>query len=90
MTRTEAIELITATLPSLDEEQAMELAEVARSMVSPPIPLKLTDEELAGIERGREDFRLGRTLSSSEARAMSAELAAKRRAAMAGLWCMTR
>lgn len=78
MTRTEAIELITATLPSLDEEQAMELAEVARSMVSAPVPLKLTDEELAGIECGREDFRMDRTLSSSEIRVYLADLAAKR------------
>ena len=84
MTRTEAIELITATLPSLDEEQAMELAEVARSMVSPPIPLKLTDEDRANLESAREDFRLGRTMSSSEIRAYLADEAAKRRAAMAG------
>ncbi len=84
MTRIEAIELITATLPSLDEQQAMELAEVAKSMISAPIPLKLTAEELAGIERAREDFGMGRSLSSSEARAMSAELAAKRRAVTAG------
>ena len=61
MTRTEAIELITATLS---------------------VPLKLTDEELAGIEQAREDFRMGRSLSRSEARAMSIRLAAKRRAAM--------
>jgi hypothetical protein len=79
MTRTEAIDLITATLPSLDEEQAMELAEVARSMISAPIPLKLTDEDRANLEAAREDFRLGRTLSSAEARAYSAELAANRR-----------
>ena len=78
MTRTEAIELITATLPSLDEEQAMELAEVARSMVTAPIPPKLTDEEMAGIERAREDFRIGRTLSSSEIRLYLAELASNR------------
>ena len=79
MTRIEAIELITATLPSLDEEQAMQLAEVARSMISAPIPLKLTDEDRANLEAAREDFRLGRTLSSAEVMAYSAELAANRR-----------
>ena len=79
MIRTEAIELITATLPSLDEEQAMQLAEVARSMISAPIPLKLTDEDRANLEAAREDFRLGRTLSSAEVMAYSAELAANRR-----------
>ncbi len=84
MTRTEAIELITATLPSLDEAQAMELAEVAKSMISAPMPLKLTDEDRANLKSAREDFRLGRTLSSSEIREYLADEAAKRIAAMAG------
>ena len=84
MTRTEAIELITSTLPSLDEQQATTLAEVARSLTQRLTPLKLTDEDRANLEAAREDFRLGRTLSSSEIRVYLADMAAKRRVAMAG------
>lgn len=84
MTRTEAIAIITATLPSLDEQQAEALAEVAQSMVQLIVPLALTDEERAGIERARDDFKAGRIHSSSEARAMTADFFAKRRGASSG------
>lgn len=87
MTRTEAIEIITATLPSLDEQQAAALAQVAQAMAKPvavPLSLSLTDEERAGIERAREDFKAGRTHSSSEARAMTAAFLTKRRGASSG------
>jgi len=79
MTRTEAIAAITQALPSLDDEQAAKLAEVAQAMFPARLPLALTAEERAGIERAREDFKHGRTHSSSEARALSAAMAAKRR-----------
>ena len=79
MTRTEAIAIITATLPALDEAQVAKVAELAQSFAQSPA-LKLTADDRAGIDRAREDFAAGRTHSSSEARAISAELLAKRRA----------
>ena len=79
MTRTEAIAIITATLAALDEAQVAKLAELAQSLAQSPV-LKLTDDDRAGIARAREDFAAGRTHSSSEARAMTAEFIAKRRA----------
>ena len=85
MTRTEAIAIITATLPSLDEQQAAALAQVAQAMMKPvAVSLSLTDEERAGIERAREDFKTGRTHSSSEARAITAAFLTKRRGALTG------
>ena len=82
MTRTEAIAIITATLPSLDEQQAAALAQVAQEMVRPVlVPLSPSEDERAGVERACEDFKAGRTHSSSEARAMTATFLAKRRGA---------
>ena len=72
MTRTEAIAIITATLPALNEAQATMLAEVAQTLAQDPIAVSLTDEDRTGIARAREDFKAGRTYSSSEARAMTA------------------
>lgn len=79
MTRNEAIAIITATLPALDEAQAAMLAEMAKNLVQPPVSLSLTDEDRAGVARAREDFEAGRTHSSSEARAMTAAYFAKLR-----------
>ena len=79
MTRTEAIAAITEALPSLNDEQAAKLAEVAQAMLPANLPLALTADERASIERAREDFKYGRTHSSREARALSAAIAAKRR-----------
>jgi hypothetical protein len=79
MKRSEAIVIITATLPALDEAQAATLAEVARNLVQSPVALSLTDEDRDGIARAREDFKAGRTHSSSEARAMTAAFFAKLR-----------
>ena len=79
MTRTEAIAIITATLPALDEAQAAMLAEMAQNLVQSPVALSLTDEDRAGVARAREDFKTGRTHSSSEARAMTAAYFAKLR-----------
>jgi hypothetical protein len=81
MTRSEAIAIITATLPALDEEQAATLAELAQTLVQSPVALSLTGEDRDGIARAREDFRAGRTHSSSEARAMTAAFFAKPRGA---------
>ncbi len=77
MTRAEAVAIITATLPTLDEAQAATLAELAQTLVQSPVALSLTDEDRDGIARAREDFKAGRTHSSSEARAMAAAFFAK-------------
>ena len=79
MKRSEAIAIITATLPALDEAQAATLAEVARNLVQSPVALSLTDEDRDGIARARGDFEAGRTHSSSEASAMTAAFFAKLR-----------
>ncbi len=81
MTRSEAIAIITATLPALNEAQAATLAEVAQTLARSPVALSLTDEDRDGIARAREDFKAGRTHSSSEARAMTAAFLAKQRGA---------
>jgi hypothetical protein len=81
MTRSEAIAIITATLPVLDEVQAATLAELAQTLVQSPVALSLTGEDRDGIARAREDFKAGRTHSSSEARAMTTAFFAKLRGA---------
>jgi hypothetical protein len=85
MTRKEAIAIIEQMLPSLDDEAAMALAEMAQSLAQSSVPSpdepfvmrKLTDEELRLIEQSKEDFRQGRTYSLSEARAMTDAFLAK-------------
>jgi hypothetical protein len=50
-------------------------------LVQSPVALSLTDEDRDGIARAREDFKAGRTHSSSEARAMTAAFFARLRGA---------
>ncbi|MGQ0673512.1 MAG: hypothetical protein ACT4N2_11655 [Hyphomicrobium sp.] len=69
MKRNEAIAIIHAALPSLDDEGASVLAEVAQSLVSESVPFELTAEERAGVVQSIEDFKAGRTYSAAEARA---------------------
>ncbi len=70
MTRSEALAIIEAALPALDDARVEKLAEMARALAEPqPVLRKLTAEELALIEQSKEDFRLGRTLTMEEARA---------------------
>lgn len=76
MTKTEAIAIISAALPALDDEGAAKLAAVAQSLARTQASASetlraLTPEELAGIERSKEDFEAGRTYTMSEARALS-------------------
>ncbi len=81
MTRKEAIAIIERTLPSLDDEAAMTLAEMAQSLAKPFVLRKLTGEELRLIEQSKEDFKAGRTLTADEYKremdAFRAELYAK-------------
>ncbi len=71
MTRTEALAKIQASLPALADEQVDALAQMAAAWAEPSAPLDLTPEELAGIERSKEDFKHGRTYTSAEARALT-------------------
>jgi hypothetical protein len=71
MTRTEAIKIINASLPALGDAQVDAIAEMVQSLAQNIAPLELTAEELAGIERSKEDFKHGRTYSSAEARALT-------------------
>jgi predicted transcriptional regulator len=81
MTRTEAMAIITAALPALDDARIAALAEIAQSMSHDTPPLELTDAELAALKQSRADFAEGRTLTAEEARAETdafmAELATK-------------
>jgi hypothetical protein len=73
MTRTEAINLITSVLPGLNDERIAAVAEIVTSFAQLDMPLELTDEQHADLDRSREDFRLGRVYASDDyAREMSA------------------
>ncbi len=67
MSRTEAIAIITRKIETLDDEQVSILADIAEDLAdrSAP-PLELTAEERAAIERSKDDFKLGRTLTSEQ------------------------
>ena len=76
MIRTQALAIIEATLPTLDDADASKLAEIAQSLAharlgEPMQQRRWTDEELAGIERSKADFAAGRTYTPDEARALS-------------------
>jgi hypothetical protein len=68
MTKTQALSYIRSTFASLDEGSAAELADFAASLVQPAVPLKLTTKDRAGIQKSREDFKMGRTYTSAQAR----------------------
>lgn len=79
MTRTEAIELITATLAALDDEGVLAVADMVKSLAADDdLPRELTPEELALIERSKEDFKAGRTLTLEEAEARTEAFLAER------------
>ena len=54
--------------PALSEEARKALTDIAESATS-RAPLELSAEEAAALERSRQDFRAGRTLSFEEMRA---------------------
>jgi hypothetical protein len=83
MNRDEAIAIITSALPELDDAQAAELTELAQALKRSSTALSLSDEDRAGIARGRQDFVEGRTYSSAEARAVTATFLSKLRRAAA-------
>lgn len=72
MTRNEAIAIIHSRLTSLDDGGVLKVADLIEELVAnDDLPRALEPEELAAIERSREDFRAGRTYSSDEARTLT-------------------
>jgi hypothetical protein len=62
--------------PQLSTELRAELIETAERFAAPGHamePTEFTDEELAAIEQGQEDFRQGRTLTLDEFHARTAK-----------------
>lgn len=78
MTKTEAINTITAKLPALSEEQLKAIADATAAWTQPSEPFQFTAEEKAGIERSFEDFKAGRTLTLDEAEARTKAFLARR------------
>lgn len=69
MTRTEAIAIITATLPKLDDARVADLAELVRAAAEPAMPFReLTDEECAALAQAADDFKTGRTYTPEQYR----------------------
>jgi hypothetical protein len=81
VTRAEAINAIAANLSRLGEDELNALVEVTTSWVQPTQVFRFTDAELAAIDRSREDFKSGRTLTLDEAEARTDAFLAVRRAA---------
>ena len=70
MTRTEAIAIITATLPKLDDARVADLAKLVQAAAEPATPFRdLTGEERAGLASAAEDFKAGRTYTPEQYRA---------------------
>jgi hypothetical protein len=61
---TKTLDRIVELWPDLPEAARTDLLERAESLAAGGI--NFTAEELAGIERGREDFKPGRTLSAEQ------------------------
>ena len=55
--------------PSLPEEARLKIVELAERSAATSGTVEFSADELAGIERGREDFKHGRTQSLPEYRA---------------------
>ncbi len=67
MTRKEAIAIVTAKLPALDDDGVLAVADMVQAMDKDQPPLrKLTPRALALIEQSKEDFKAGRTFSHDE------------------------
>lgn len=81
MTKSEAIAKITAQLESLDDERVLAVAGIVNEIAAPGgLPRPLTAAELAAINRSKDDFQDGRTLSAIEARERTETFLIRRRA----------
>lgn len=77
MSRNESIAVITSKLATLDDEQVSILANFAQDLAEPAaVPLDLTADERAAIERSKGDFKAGRTYSDDAYRAEMARFMA--------------
>ena len=78
MTKQLAIDQITARLPTLEEEQVLDILEFIETISAESVlPRPLTEEELGLLEQSRQDFREGRTMTMVEAVASIDEALAK-------------
>lgn len=69
MNRSETIASIAENLSKLDDASLADFAELVRATtVRATVSLQLTPEQREAIERSREDFRAGRTLTLDEYR----------------------
>ena len=67
MTRSEAIAVIVASLPRLDDASVSDLAELVQSsMQETDPPLSVSEETRAAIQRSKEDFKAGRVVLPNE------------------------
>ena len=78
MTRTEAIAILTATLPALTDAQLFEILEEARLRAAPSVYSTLSDEHRARIDSALDRLDQGRSVPSQT---VFASLAAKLKAA---------
>lgn len=81
MSRADAIETIAANLSRLGEKELDALVELTTAWAQPHSSFKFSEEERAAVERSREDFKFGRTLTLDEAEARTDAFLAARRAA---------
>ena len=65
MTRTEAIAIIAATLPALDDERLAVMAELARSWTGPTVYSTLSSEERAKIDAALDRLDQGQGISAA-------------------------
>lgn len=71
MPRPESLERLNRALEKLDDEQIAHLADIAADLAQDGPGGEFTEEDLASIDRGREDFKAGRTYTIEEIRARS-------------------
>lgn len=80
MNRSQAISTIESNLSRLREDELEALAEITSAWANAPAELRLTDAEKVAVERSKQDFAAGRTLTLDEAEARTSAFLAARRA----------
>ena len=77
MSRNESIAVIASNLATLDDEQVSMLANFAEDLANPgTVPVDLTGDERAAVERSKGDFKAGQTYSDDAYRAEMASFMA--------------
>ena len=80
MTRTEAIAIIERSIPAADEATLEAAVRLFQASGAADLSRSFTADELAAIERGKEDFKAGRTFTSAEGQAYIDAALVQRRA----------